>query len=60
LGEKDELISASSAHSLQHEKHIKIHVISGMGHFPFGSFAEEVINFIKNYLFSLNKSVSNS
>ncbi len=60
LGEQDVLINASSAHSLEHKKHIKTHVISAMGHFPFGSFAEVVANIVKDYVFSLNKNVSSS
>lgn len=55
LGENDVLVSASSASSLsQKNTHFIVNTIYGMGHFPFGMFAEKVTNSIVAYVSSLN------
>jgi len=56
LGENDALISASSVSDLsQKSKHFTVNIISGMGHFPFGMFAEKVTSSIVAYASSLNE-----
>ena len=56
LGENDALISASSVSDLsQKSTHFTVNIISGMGHFPFGMFAENVTSSIVAYASSLNE-----
>tara|TARA_R110000850_G_scaffold30721_1_gene84856 strand:- start:504 stop:1241 length:738 start_codon:yes stop_codon:yes gene_type:complete len=56
LGENDALISASLiSESSQKNTHFTVKIIPGMGHFPFGMFAEKVTSSIVDYLTSLNE-----
>lgn len=56
LGENDVLINASSVSDMsQKNTHFTVNTIPGMGHFPFGMFAEKVSSSIVAYVSSLNE-----
>jgi pimeloyl-[acyl-carrier protein] methyl ester esterase len=54
LGQNDALISPSSKPKILN-KNFEVEMISGMGHFPFGSFAEKLVDSLVNYIRSLNE-----
>jgi pimeloyl-ACP methyl ester carboxylesterase len=57
LGEKDVLISASSGDALAEKNTgFTVKTIPGMGHYPFGIFAEKVTAIIVDYVSSLNEN----
>lgn len=58
LGEKDVLISASPHSKALKNKSLEVDVVYGMGHFPFGTYAEDVVGVIVAYLSSLSGSES--
>jgi pimeloyl-[acyl-carrier protein] methyl ester esterase len=55
LGEKDGLISASSNLNVLNNDNFQVAVVSEMGHFPFGIYAEKVASIILGYLSSLSE-----
>ncbi|MFT6030063.1 MAG: pimeloyl-[acyl-carrier protein] methyl ester esterase [Oleiphilaceae bacterium] len=56
LGEKDALISVSSNLNLLIRDNFDVDVVSGMGHFPFGVYAEKVTSIIAGYLSSISET----